>query len=66
MLYIGNGETIAATFDNDPEVLEWVGCAAGHDISLSQYLRATYPLAVAPSRDVEHEQRYARRVRDGE
>ena len=45
MLYIGNGETIAATFDNDPEVLEWVGRAAGHDISLSQYLRETYPLA---------------------
>ena len=45
MLYIGDGEAIAVTFDNDPEVLEWVERAAGRDMSLSQYLQATYPLA---------------------
>ena len=45
MLYIGDGEAIAANFDNDPDVLEWVERAAGRDLSLSQYLKETYPLA---------------------
>ena len=45
MLYIGDGEAIAATFDNDPEVLEWVKGAAGRDMTLSQYLQESYPLA---------------------
>lgn len=45
MLYIGNGETIAAAFDNDPAVLEWIERVAGRDMSLSRYLMETYPLA---------------------
>ena len=45
MLYIGSGDTIATTFDDDPEVLDWVARVAGRDMPLSGYLRETYPLA---------------------
>ena len=45
MLYIGDGEALASAFDDDPEVLAWVERVSGDAQTLSEYLRASYPLA---------------------
>jgi hypothetical protein len=45
MLYVGDGESIAARFDEDAEVLDWVRSVSGRDLTLSQYLAESYPLA---------------------
>jgi hypothetical protein len=45
ILYVGSNEAIAARFDSDPEVRDWVRHAAGRDVSFSRYLSETYPLA---------------------
>jgi len=45
MLYIGDGDAIASTFDEDPDVLAWIEGVTGRVMTLSDYLRESYPLA---------------------
>ncbi len=45
MLYIGDGAAIASTLDRDTKVLEWVREVSGRDMTLTEYLQESYPLA---------------------
>lgn len=45
ILYVGSNEAVAARFDPDPRVRDWVRRVAGRDIPFSLYLEESYPLA---------------------
>jgi hypothetical protein len=45
ILYVGSNEALSSAFDSNPDVAAWVREASGREISFTQYLQESYPLA---------------------